>query len=170
MRQALPTIGALFVAALLQVAVAPHLAIGGAVPNFMLLVVVTLALVEGPSAGAASGFAAGLVFDLLGTGPIGPFALVLTVIGFLAGSLQANMFAEGWRLPLTVVLVASLSTELSYGLVLAMLDEAAPFGVTFIRVMLPTAAYNAVLALLVYPWLARFLRRDRQMTTFRRLA
>ena len=35
--------------------------------------------------------------------------------------------------------------------------------------MLPGAVYNTALALLVYPWLARFLRRDRPMTTFRRL-
>ncbi|MDO8987462.1 MAG: rod shape-determining protein MreD [Coriobacteriia bacterium] len=169
MRRALPTIVALFAAALLQVAVAPNLAIGGAVPNFMLLVVVTLALTQGASAGAAAGFVAGLVFDLLGAGPIGPGALVFTVVGHLAGSLSANMFAEGWRLPTTVVLIASLLTELSYGAVLAVLGQGEPFWSTFVAVMLPTAVYNGVLALLVFPFLARLLRQDRQMTTFRRL-
>lgn len=169
MRRALPAIGALLVAAVLQVAVAPNLAIGGAVPNFMLLVVVTLALTQGPTAGAASGFAAGLFFDLLSVGPIGPAALVLTVVGYLAGSLSANMFAEGWRLPVTVVLIASITAELAYGVVLAILGAGEPFWGTFISVMLPTAVYNGVLALLAYPFLARLLRQDRQMTTFRRL-
>lgn len=170
MRQFLPTAGALFAALVLQVAVAPQLAIADAVPNFMLLVVVTLALVEGSSAGAAAGFVAGLTFDMLGSGPIGPAALVLTVVGYLAGSLSANMFAEGWRLPVTVVLVASLTTELAYGLVLSVLGAGSPFGTTFVQVMLPTALYDAALALVVYPFLARFLRRERRMTTFRRLA
>lgn len=169
MRRALPALGALFVAAILQVAVAPNIAMGGAVPNFMLLVVVTLALTQGPTAGASAGFAAGLVFDLLSVGPVGPAALVMTVIGYLAGSLSANMFAEGWRLPTTVVLVASISAELAYGAVLAVLGAGEPFWSTFVAVMLPTAVYNGVLALLAYPFLARLLRQERQMTTFRRL-
>lgn len=169
MRRALPALGALFVAAILQVAVAPNIAIGGAVPNFMLLVVVTLALTQGPTAGASAGFAAGLVFDLLSVGPIGPAALVMTIIGYLAGSLSANMFAEGWRLPTTVVLIASISAELAYGAVLAILGAGEPFWSTFVAVMLPTAVYNGVLALLAYPFLARLLRQERQMTTFRRL-
>ncbi len=169
MRRALPTIAALFVAVVMQVAIAPNIAIGRAVPNFMLLVVVALALTEGPAAGASAGFVAGVLFDLLGSGPIGPAALVLTVVGYLAGSLSANMFAEGWRLPVTVVLIASLLAELSYGVVLAILGVGQPFWSTFAAVMLPTAVYNGVLALLAFPFLARLLRTDRQMTTFRRL-
>lgn len=169
MRRALPAIGALLVAAVLQVAVAPNIAIGGAVPNFMLLVVITLAFTEGPTAGASAGFAAGLVFDLLSAGPIGPAALVMTVIGYLAGSLSANMFAEGWRLPTTVVLIASISAELAYGGVLAVLGAGEPFWSTFVAVMLPTAVYNGVLALLAFPFLARLLRQERQVTTFSRL-
>lgn len=169
MRRALPTIAALFVAVVMQVAIAPNIAIGRAVPNFMLLVVVALALTEGPAAGASAGFVAGVLFDLLGSGPIGPAALVLTVVGYLAGSLSANMFAEGWRLPVTVVLIASLLAELSYGAVLAILGVGQPFWSTFLAVMLPTAVYNGVLALLAFPFLARLLRTERQMTTFRRL-
>ena len=170
MNKALPTVIALVAAALLQVAVAPHLAIGGVVPNLLLLVVVTLALVEGPQAGASAGFAAGLVYDLLGSGPIGPAALVLVVIGHLAGLVHSNMFAEGWRLPVTVVFLASLVAELAYAGVLAVLGTGSPFWSSFTNVILPAAVYNGTLALLIYPVLARFLRREKQMTTFRRLA
>jgi rod shape-determining protein MreD len=168
-RHILPTALAILIAAVLQVALAPHLAIGGAVPNFMLLVVIASALVEGPRVGAVTGFSAGLLFDLLGTGPIGPMALVLCLVGFAAGSLQENMFAEGWRLPVTVVFLASLVTEIAYWMVLAVAGEASAFWTTFTHVMLPSALYNGVLALLLFPWLARFLRRDRAMTTFQRI-
>jgi len=137
MRRLLPTIGAVVVAALLQAGLAPYMAIGGVAPNFLLLVVVTIALVEGPAAGCSAGFAAGLIFDLLGTGPVGPMVLVLSVTGYLAGLLHENLFAEGWLLPITVLGIASLGAEIG---------------------------------LLIYPWLARILRRDRAMTTFRRLA
>jgi len=165
----LPTVLAVVAAALLQVTLAPSFAIGGIVPNVLFLVVTTLALAEGPVPGASAGFAAGLVYDMLGSGPIGPMALVLTVVGYLAGLLHEQMFAEGWLLPLTVLGVAALGTETAYGLVLGLIGEGAPFWASLVTRVLPAAVYNTVLALLVYPWLARFLRRDHPMTTFRRL-
>ncbi len=170
MRHFLPSIGAVLVAALLQTMLAPYLAIGSVVPNFMLLVVVTLALVEGPAAGCAVGFAGGLIFDLLGTGPVGPMVLVLTVTGYLAGLMHENMFAEGWLLPMTVLAAAALGSELAYGLLLDLLGAGGPFLLSFVTKMLPGAVYNTAFALLVYPWLARILRRDRGISTFRRLA
>jgi len=170
MRKFLPTAAAIVGAAILQVGLAPHLAIGGVVPNFMLLVVVTLALVEGSSAGAVAGFASGLLFDLLSSGPVGPMVLVLTLTGYLAGLMHEKMFAEGWLLPLTVLGIASLGAEVAYGLILNLLGVGGPFWLSFITKMLPAAVYNTALALLIYPWLARFLRVDRPMKTFRRLA
>lgn len=169
MRRFLPTAAAIIVAALLQAGVAPYLAIGHVVPNFLLLVVVTIALVEGPGPGAWAGFAAGMLFDLLGTGPVGPMVAVLAITGYVAGLMRENMFAEGWLLPLSVLGIASLGSEVAYGLVLDMLGQGGPFWLTFFGKMLPSAVYDTALALLVYPWLARFLRQDRPMTTFRRL-
>jgi rod shape-determining protein MreD len=168
-RRALPTAAALLAAFVLQVGVAPYLAIGGIVPNFFLLVVVTLALVEGPNWGAGAGFVGGLLFDLIGTGPVGPMALVLAVVGFAAGTLFANLFAEGWLLPLTVLGIASLTVSLSYGLILTLLGATEGWLSNFFTVMLPEALYNTALGLLFYPVLARFLRRDRPMKTLRRL-
>lgn len=158
-----------FVAALLQVGLAPYIAVGGVVPNLLLLVVVTLALVRGPAAGASAGFAAGLIFDLFGSGPVGPMALVLALVAYVAGLLHEQMFAEGWLLPLTVLALASLSAEVAYGLILDLLGSPAPFWMAFVTKMFPGAVYNTALALIVYPWLARFLRPDRPIATFRRL-
>jgi rod shape-determining protein MreD len=169
MNRLLPTLAALLAAAVLQAALAPYLAIGQVVPNFLLLVVVTIALVEGPGPGAAVGFSAGLIFDLLGSGPVGPMLLVLTLTGYLTGLVHENMFAEGWLLPLTVLSIATLSAEVAYGLILLLLGSGGPFWSTFLTKMLPAAIYNTALALLIFPWLARFLRQERPITTFRRL-
>ncbi len=170
MKRAIPSIASVFIATLLQVGLAPYMSIGGVTPNFLLIVVVTLALTMGPTEGAIAGFSAGLLFDLVGTGPLGPMALVLSVTGYLAGLLHEQMFAEGWLLPITVFAIAALSAEVAYGLVLGILGEGGPFWQSFFTRMLPAAVYNTALALLVYPWLARFLRHDRPMKTFRRLA
>jgi rod shape-determining protein MreD len=165
-----PAAIALLVAAVLQVSLAPNLAVFGVVPNLIFLVVVTLALAEGPVAGAVSGFMGGLLFDLIGTTVVGPYALVFTVVGYAAGMLSANMFAEGWLLPVSVVAVASLAAELAYGIVLVVLGLSATFWRDILTVMVPSALYHTVLAVLAYPWLARLLRPDRQMRSFRRLA
>jgi rod shape-determining protein MreD len=165
-----PTAAALIAAVLLQAALAPSLRIFGIVPNIVFLVVVTLALVEGPIAGCTAGFVGGLLFDLLGSGVVGPSALVLTLVGYVAGLMQANMFAEGWLLPVTVVAVASLAAEVTYGIVLAVVGAGQPFWSSLVRVMLPGALYNTVLAVMGYPVLARLLRRDTAMKSFRRLA
>jgi rod shape-determining protein MreD len=165
-----PTALALVAATALQAGLAPHLAVFGVVPNLFLLVVVTLGLVEGPTAGSVAGFVAGLLLDMLGTAVIGPWALVLSVVGFVAGTLSAQMFAEGWLLPVTVVFVASLIAELAYGLLLAMLGVGGPFFLVLARIVVPAAVYNTALAVLISPWLTRVLRQSPEMTEFRRLA
>lgn len=164
------TVGALAAAFVLQVMLAPHLSIFGVVPNLLLLVVMTLAFVEGPTAGAVAGFAAGLLLDLLGTAPIGAWALVLTITGYTSGMLQENLFAEGWLAPATVAVVAGLVADTSYLVVLAVVGAGPAFWASLGRVVLPGAVYNAVLVVLAYPWLARFLRSDRTMKSFKRVA
>ncbi len=166
----IPPLLAVIVATVLQSGFASHVAVGGVMPNFLLLVVVTIALATGSNEGASVGFAAGVVFDLLGTGPVGTMALVLTVVGYVAGLLHTAMFAEGWLLPLTVLSIAAFTSEVTYGVLLDLLGAELPFWRTLLTKMLPGAVYNTALALLVYPWLARFLRQDRPMKTFRRLA
>ena len=164
------TLGLLLASVVLQVALAPHLAVFGVVPNLPLLLVITLAFVEGPSAGALLGFAAGLMLDLLGGAPIGAWALVLTVTGYTTGMLQENLFAEGWLAPVTVAIIAALIADAVYLVVLTVLGSGPAFWESLLTVVLPRTLYNAVLVLLAYPWLARFLRSDRSMKSFRRLA
>ena len=170
MSRSLPAALALVVAVLLQIGLAPHLAVFGVVPNVIFLVVVTIALVQGPVAGGVSGLVGGLLFDLLGNAAVGPYALVLTIVGYTAGMLSANMFAEGWLLPVTVVAIASLSAEILHGIVLAVLGSSIPFWTSLLTVMLPAALYHTALAVLSYPLLARVLRTERPMKSFRRLA
>lgn len=164
------TAGALLGALILQVMIAPHIAVFGVTPNLLLLVVITLAFVEGSSAGATAGFVAGLLMDLLSTGPIGAWALVMSVTGYLSGSLRRNLFAEGWLAPVTVGVIAALVADLAYLIVVTVIGVGPAFWTAFGRLVLPRALYNAALVMLAYPWLARFLRTDRTIKSFRRLA
>jgi len=164
-----PAVISILVAAVLQVGLAPNLAISGIVPNFMILVVVTLAFVQGPTAGTVAGFSAGLLLDLLGSGPIGLWALVLCIIGYVSGMLESKMFARGWVLPVTVVFLAVFGAEAGYGLAQSIVGVETVFSEAMLQVVLPGAIYNTVLAILVYPWLARILRRDPEVAVMSQL-
>ncbi len=169
MRSWLPTALAVLAAAILQVGLAPNIAIGDVAPNLVLLVVVTLALTRGPSRGCVAGFAAGLVLDLIGSGPVGLWALVLCVVGYAAGMLEANLFAHGWLLPVTVVFIAALTAEIGYWVVLAVVGQGVGFGGMLTGVALPGALYDTALAVLIYPWLARILRTEPSVAMVDRL-
>src|ERR1700748_2106161 len=85
--------GALVVIALLlQVAVFPHVAWEGIVPDLCLLVVVAAALVRGPAFAATLGFFAGLLLDLAPPADhtAGRWALALVAVGYVAGLMRQD--------------------------------------------------------------------------------
>ena len=84
--------GVVFGAAVLQAVLFSTLLVGGGAPNLLLVVIVCLGLLRGSVAGAALGFAGGLVVDLLTLDTLGIPSLVLTLAGFWAGR-------KSWRKP-----------------------------------------------------------------------
>lgn len=158
------------VALVLQVGVAPHIVVAEVQPNLLLLASVTIGMVKGARVGMTSGFTAGLLSDLIGTAPIGAAALVFCLVGFVAGSVKDNMFADGWVVPILVAFVAGLSAEVGYMTLLGVVGES---GLTVGGVTSRASAsalYTCAVALITYPWVARFLRWERPMTMFRRVA
>src|ERR1041384_5932114 len=91
-------------ALVLQVAVFPHLAWQGIVPNFCLLVVVAAALVRGPSFAATLGFFAGLLLALAPPADhvVGRWALALVVVGYVAGLMRQDTRASATTVVATV--------------------------------------------------------------------
>jgi rod shape-determining protein MreD len=161
---------ALLAAVILQVGIAPYIAIAQVMPNLLLIVTVTMAFVTGSNEGAVVGFVAGLTFDLIGSAAVGPMALTLTLTGFVAGTVQEQIFAQLWVLPLTVLAVASLLSESLYFLILILLGERITFGFALISKVMPAALYTTLVAVLVFLPLSRFLSREAKLATFRHIA
>ena len=84
---------------------------------------------------------------------------MLAVVGYIAGMLHANMFAEGWLLPVTVVAVASRADGVRYGIMLAVLGDRRAVLAWFFTNMLPERCLRHGLGLLIYPgWRASCAR------------
>ncbi len=151
MRRFLVATAAIFTAAIIQVTVLNGLPVpGGAPPDLMLVVVVTLALLTGPAAGALVGFGAGLAADI--TPPaahlVGQDALVFCLVGYGCGRLRSALERSDW-LPL-----AGLPIRVAAGEALAAVTGII-FGDPDItwhaarQVLPPTIAYDILLSPLV---------------------
>ncbi|MER5749948.1 rod shape-determining protein MreD [Streptomyces sp. NPDC002088] len=154
------------VALVLQVSVLARLHLPGAVPDLLLLGVLGLAMVYGHVGGALVGFGAGLLADLAPPADhaAGRYALVLCVIGYLAGLAKP----ESGRLksatgPMVVVVAAAIGSTLLYALVGTLVGDTAARHVGLGSLLFTAALYDLLLAPFVVPgimWLARRAEND----------
>jgi rod shape-determining protein MreD len=148
------------VALAVQVTLLSRLPLPGATPDLLLLVVVGLALSHGTTFGLCVGFGAGLAADLVPPADheVGRWALVLTLVGYLAGLAQAETRRSAF-VPLAVVAVAAAASVLLYAGLGALMDDP---HVTWPAVsrLLPTAVlYDVVLSAFAVPAVLAVARR-----------
>ncbi|MEU9349872.1 rod shape-determining protein MreD [Streptomyces griseoloalbus] len=150
------------VALVIQVSVLARLHLPGAVPDLLLLTVLGLALVYGHVGGALVGFAAGLLADLAPPADhaAGRYALVLCVIGYLAGLVKPESgqvkSATG---PMAVVVAAAIGSTLLYAGVGALVGDTAARHVGLGGLLFTAALYDLLLAPFVVPGVMALARR-----------
>lgn len=154
------------VALVVQVSILSRLQLPGAVPDLMLLVVLALAFAYGHVSGALIGFGAGLLADLAPPADhaAGRYALVLCVIGYLAGLAKPEKGQmRSAFVPMTAVVAAAVGSTLLYAAVGALVGDTAARHVGLGSLLFTAAAYDLILAPFVIPlvmWLARRAEND----------
>lgn len=150
------------VALVIQVSVLARLQLPGAVPDLVLLTVLGLALVYGHVGGALIGFGAGLLADLAPPADhaVGRYALVLCVVGYLAGLAKP----ETGRLrsataPLFVVVGAAIGSTLLYAGVGALVGDTAARHVGLSSLLFTAALYDLLLAPFTVPLIIALARK-----------
>ncbi|MDI3423799.1 rod shape-determining protein MreD [Streptomyces luteolus] len=149
-------------ALIIQVSVLARLHLPGAVPDLMLLTVLGLALVYGHVGGALIGFGAGLLADLAPPADhaVGRYALVLCVIGYLAGLVKPDSgqlrSATG---PMAVVVGAAIGSTLLYAGVGALVGDTAAAHVGLGSLLFTATLYDLLLAPFVVPAIMALARR-----------
>lgn len=150
------------VALVLQVSVLARLHLPGAVPDLLLLTVLALAMVYGHVGGALIGFGAGLLADLAPPADhaAGRYALVLCVIGYLAGLIKPeNGQLKSATGPMVVVVAAAIGSTLLYAGVGALVGDTAARHVGLTSLLFTAALYDLLLAPFVVPGLMALARR-----------
>ncbi|MDH6118762.1 rod shape-determining protein MreD [Kitasatospora sp. GAS204B] len=152
----------ILLALVVQVSVLGRLQLPGATPDLLLLMVVALGLVFGPSGGCLTGFAAGLLADLAPPSDhaIGRYALVLCLIGYAAGLLGADTGRQrSVFTPLLVVAGAAVVSTLLYAGVGALVGDTAARHVGLPSLAATALLYDLLLAPFVVPAVMLLARR-----------
>ena len=157
------THGAMLLAALvLQSTLLQQLTFLGVTPQLALIVVVSLAFLEGERVGIVSGFAAGLLLDLQlpeqGT-VVGITALLYVLLGYGVGAMRQYSISESvWAPVLTVALVSAVS-EFAYAALSIMLGQRWVSLTYTAKVAGLVVLYNTLLTPFVFPLVARVSAR-----------
>lgn len=145
------------IAVVLQMVLAPNIALFGAVPNFMLAFTLVVAILRSQQSGVLLPFVMGMAFDLLGGGPVGAMAFLLVLASFVVSSAFSVLNNDTLFMPLVLLVIATLAVEMLYGVFLMWFGMDVSAVQAFAYRSLPCALYDAALGLLMYPLAMRVM-------------
>jgi rod shape-determining protein MreD len=146
------------VAVLLQVTVAVDFELLSGAPDFVCVVLVSVALLRGAEVGALTGFCAGFLLDAVTGQPMGLSCFVLTAVGFAAGRFGEKVPERAAIRPLGVVAVLSVVTRIGMLLLGVLIASDITASQIVSIAVVPTAALDVLIAIPVYPLIRRALR------------
>lgn len=150
----------LVTAAVLETALFPALSLLAVRTDLLLLVVVAVALRDGPLPGLRVGVAAGLLADLLlSQSPAGLSILVMTVIGYGVGVARPYLAPDSWTAPILLAFVSGLLGTAAYGTLAMLLGDDRVSTTLIAQASLSVAMTNALLAPAVVGSVTRLTER-----------
>jgi rod shape-determining protein MreD len=147
-----------FLAALFQASVFSGLDILGGTPEVLLVTLISIALLRGSIAGAAAGFAGGLIVDVATLGTLGVTSLLLTVAGFWAGRYGETTGRDRAHAPLLAIVVITLLVGVAAYALNFLLGEDVSARQALVTTLLPTLGLNLIVGGPIYA-LCRWLLR-----------
>ncbi|MFL5838898.1 MAG: rod shape-determining protein MreD [Thermoleophilaceae bacterium] len=150
--------GLVLLAVVLQVAGVATVRVFGATPDVVPLAIGAVGLLGGSVPAALTGFASGLLLDLAVGQPLGASSLVLTAVGYGVGRYSEVRDPSHGLLPIPVGAAATAGYVVGFAALSFMLEVRGPVSPSVIREMIITILLNALLALLIFPIIRRFMR------------
>ena len=129
------------VALLLQIVVAPNIALFSAQPNFLLAYVLVVAIARPLDAGSV---------------------FLFVIVSFIASRAFSVLDNDTLFMPVTIFVVATFAAEMLYGALLIGLGLSASPVDAFLYRALPCTLYDCVVGFVLYPIIARLLASGAQ--------
>jgi rod shape-determining protein MreD len=140
----------LVVVVILQATVVPHLAVWGVFADLPVLLVVSWGLLRGPREGILWGFIAGVVVDLISGAPFGAATFSLMVVGLLSGLGKSSIFAGHIVFPVVTMFLSTVLYNMCFLLIVWISGQRVAWLDSSVRIVLPSAVLNAILAPTVF--------------------
>lgn len=141
---------------LFQTSLMTHLALGGAVPAIVLLVVIDWGILRGPDQGMLWAFIGGLGIDLFSGWPFGTSTVALVIVASIVSLGGGTFIRTHALLPPAAVFLGTILYYLVAFFILESTHHPVEWTAAVRGAVLPIAIYNAVLNVPVY-WLVRRL-------------
>lgn len=159
-RRALVIALLLLTATVLQTALFPSITLLGFRPDLLLLVVVAVALRDGPLAGVRVGFVTGLLSDLLAVQtPVGLAVLIHTGVGYAIGFARPYLAPESITAPLLLAFFSAAVGTAGFGLMAVLLGEEQLPATYLLQAAIVVGLYNTLLAPVVLGLVRRLVAR-----------
>ncbi len=140
----------LSLAALIQAVLIPYLRVFGIGPDLILITACSIAFIEGQNIGTISGFAGGLIGDLVGSRIVGLSSLTKTITGYLAGSMQSGLTEDNTILPAGLMIAFSLINRVMYIFLSFLIAQPLAKGFGVVGYLIIGPLYDALLTMPVF--------------------
>jgi rod shape-determining protein MreD len=134
------------------------IAIFGVAPDLSLLVLIWVSYKNGQVEGPISGFLSGFVEDFLSASPLGFHAFVRTAVSMAAAFLHGSFFIDKLLMPLILGVIGTIAKAIAIALLYLLFGQIIHTYSFLSRVLWIEAAYNGILAPVVFLLLTPFSR------------
>jgi rod shape-determining protein MreD len=133
-----------------QTTIGPLMGVLGVAPDLVLIVVVCWAVVMGSQEGMMVGALGGLLLDLMSGAPLGMHALVLALIGYLAGLASFSPIHSRVVIPAIIMAGSTVLYDVLISAILRLAGWPLPDLRTMGAVVVPSIISNALVGPLIY--------------------
>lgn len=143
-------ISELIICYVLQTSAWTGLTLNNAVPDLLMIVVVSVAYIKGSNAGIIYGFTAGMILDLTFGSLLGYFALIYALCGFLSGQLHRIYRNDDYLTPIISSAICVLLSQSFYFFTEYKLKGRLDYSFYFPHVILPKIIYTILVSAIIY--------------------
>lgn len=124
--------------------------IRGVIPDTMIIIIVSYALLRGQNTGMAVGVAAGLIYDVFFGNSIGFYALLGLLTGLICGTSSKTFYRENYVMPVLLSFLANCVIGMVVYVTSFLLKNDYNVFYYVFNVILPQAVYTGVAAVFIY--------------------
>lgn len=149
---------------ILEATLFQFLRIANVKPDFVIILIIAYAIIEGGAYSTIIGLASGLLIDIMFGRTLGVNAFSYMITGYIMGQAHDNVFKDSILPPALFNFAAVLIYQHLYFFIMYLtgnlLHEGFSYTSVLLRMIIPQAVYNAVLGAIIYRYYLHLSEKD----------